>query len=90
MSKFYTFTQNNSGGFYLYHYETVIVEADNLEEAESIAERESDVYCGMGPHDCECCGPRWWYPYGDDDCEDTAGVASWREATQERIRIIRK
>ena len=90
MSKFYSWRQNNSGGFYLFDTMTVIVEADNLEEARKIAYRESEVYEGMGPNDCDCCGGRWFHPWSDDCSEASVGVESWEEARRKKIRIIRK
>jgi hypothetical protein len=62
--KFYSFRQNNSGGFFkelengMFH---LIVEADSEEEANEIAQ-ENGVYfdgCKEGL-DCECCGDRWY------------------------------
>ena len=89
MSKFYTFRQNNSGGFYLFDAREVIVEADSLSEAEEIAYRETDVYEGLGPHDCECCGGRWWHPWEGSE-ESSVGVKSWAEARENGIVIVRK
>lgn len=67
-TKFYTFNQNNSGGkFYGPVY--VIVEARNVDEANSLAESKADVYFD-GEGDCACCGYRWYtlsdYEKGDD------------------------
>ena len=58
---FFTFTQNNSGGFYTKPAKFVIIEAENPDEANSIAE-DNGVYfngCSNG-NDCECCGDRWY------------------------------
>lgn len=56
-TKFYTFRQNNSGGrFYGPVY--VIIEAHNVEEANSLAESKTDVYFDSS-QDCSCCGSRW-------------------------------
>jgi len=90
MKRFYSFRQSNSGGFYLFDTREVIVEADSLAEAESIAESYSDVYSGMGPHDCDCCGPRWDYPWDNESFDTSVGVGSWESARKNKIRIIRK
>jgi hypothetical protein len=70
LSKFWTFSQNNSGGKFDYqpndgitHY--VIVEATN--ETHALA-RALDIGlyfngCDSGM-DCDCCGDRWSEPYG--------------------------
>ena len=72
MSKFHTFTQNNSGGSFVYDEKRglthhVIVEGkdynDIMNRAESIG-----IYfdgCDSG-QDCECCGDRWYAVYRDD------------------------
>lgn len=57
---YYTFSQNNSGGFYR-GPQYVIVEAESADEANERAETYSEVYfdgCRRGL-DCECCGDRW-------------------------------
>lgn len=61
-SKFYTFSQNNSGGHFnedatkgIAAY--VIVEAFNAEQANALAEVIGLYFDGAG--DCECCGYRW-------------------------------
>lgn len=56
-TKFYTFRQNNSGGkFYGPVY--VIIEARNVDEANSLAESKAGVYFDSS-QDCSCCGSRW-------------------------------
>lgn len=71
-SKFYTFTQNNSGGSFhrnenVSHF--VIIEAHSNHEANKRA-REIGIYfdgCSEGL-DCNCCGDRWseaWTSDGD-------------------------
>jgi hypothetical protein len=63
---FYTFKQKQSGGnFYGPLY--VIIEADNANEANYIAENNPDttIYfhgCSTGV-DCRCCGDRWSETY---------------------------
>lgn len=58
--KFYTYSQNNSGGSFTDPARFVIIEAYNQEEAEGFA-KDLGVYfdgCDDGT-DCECCGDRW-------------------------------
>ena len=56
---FYTFMQNNSGGYYLRDEnveEVVIIEANDAEEAaRKLWEIVEDDYL----ESCECCGDRW-------------------------------
>lgn len=62
---FYTYSQNNSGGSFIGPALYVVVEADNSEEADSIAE-ENGLYfdgCEKGV-DCDCCGDRWSRAWG--------------------------
>lgn len=61
---FYTYRQNNSGGFFRGPAKYVIIEAHNREMANSLAELH-DVYfdgCEAGA-DCSCCGDRWYRTY---------------------------
>jgi hypothetical protein len=64
-TKFYTFSQNNSGGSFDYDEkrgigEVVIVESTSYQEANGIAERIGLYFDGVdGGQDCECCGDRW-------------------------------
>lgn len=78
---FYTFSQNNSGGYFC-GPRYVIIEADSGSEANHIAQNHPDspIYfdgCSTG-QDCSCCGDRWYETrdeagkespeiYGDDD-----------------------
>jgi len=60
MSKFYTYRQNNSGGYFVGPALYVIVEANSSNVAMAIAE-DHGVYfngCETG-QDCNCCGDRW-------------------------------
>lgn len=70
-TQFFTFSQNNSGGSFVFkkegitHY--VVIEAVDANHAASRAE-EIGLYfngCDSG-QDCECCGDRWYRPYRDD------------------------
>lgn len=58
---FYTFSQNNSGGSFKEPAEWVIVEADNAEQANSIAQQNGIYFDGVQKGtDCKCCGDRWY------------------------------
>lgn len=70
---FYTFRQNNSGGYFeindsVKHY--VIIEANSAEEANNIASENTVIYFdGVYKNiDCECCGDRW---YRHDESDGT-------------------
>ena len=57
---FWTYRQNNSGG-YSAGPDYVVVEADSCGEANDLAQEKAGVYfdgCESGI-DCECCGDRW-------------------------------
>jgi hypothetical protein len=75
MNKFFTFDQNNSGGFYHNDLESgisgmVIIEAVDYVEANNRAEEIGLYFDGCkNEMDCECCGDRWsraWEEMGDD------------------------
>lgn len=71
--KFYTFSQNNSGGTFDVDEkrgiaETVIVEAYSADEANSRAEQIGLYFDGEG--DCPCCGNRWTACYSDNEGTD--------------------
>ncbi len=59
----YTFKQNNSGGFFdetEYLGEVVIIEADSDDAAVNKAEDFGLYWNGVGTgEDCKCCGDRW-------------------------------
>lgn len=57
---FFTYRQNNSGGHFCGPAKYVIIEADNADEANRIAE-DHDIYFNgcMTGSDCPCCGDRW-------------------------------
>lgn len=63
---FYEFDQNNSGGEFEVDEnlcQTVIIEADSLEEAEKKAFSMGIYYDGVDEGiDCPCCGDRWYQP----------------------------
>lgn len=75
-TKFYTFTQNNSGGSFKIDKEQgineiVIIEAKNAEEANKRAEDIGLYFDGCEKDlDCSCCGDRWYETdeyYGKDE-----------------------
>ena len=76
--KFYTFYQNNSFGYFEDEEgkvkEFVIIEANNAEEANNIAESVGIYFNGVEDNiDCECCGDRW-HRVEDDDGTDTPQI----------------
>lgn len=73
MSKFYEFSQTNSGGSFevddkLCH--RLIIEAESEEEALSIAEELGCYWDGVNNgNDCPCCGDRWHRSASEVDIE---------------------
>lgn len=71
MTKFYTFSQNNSGGYFVVDEnagvaEYLIIEANDAKEAnEKLSEIGKNVD-GFWNY-CECCGERWNLAWEDDD-----------------------
>lgn len=65
-TKFYTYSQNNSGGSFVKSAidgicEYVIVEATSAEQANAIAENIGLYFDGCETdRDCPCCGDRWY------------------------------
>ena len=74
---FYTYTQNNSGGYFITNdnvAEYVIIEANSIDEANNKAE-EIGIYfdgCSFG-RDCSCCGDRWCSPYDESEKPEIYG-----------------
>lgn len=63
----YVFRQNNSAGFFKLPAIHVIIEADNHEQACSIAESNGLYFNGVSHNiDCSCCGDRWSRVFNDD------------------------
>lgn len=66
---FYEYRQNNSGGSFdfdevngITHY--VVIEADNVEDANTKAHEIGIYFDGVGKgYDCSCCGDRWYEPW---------------------------
>lgn len=71
-TKWYTFSQNNSGGGFDVDEDSgigyaVIVEAESSGEASDRAEKIGLYFNGVEDGmDCECCGDRW-HPVSDRD-----------------------
>jgi len=67
---FYTYRQNNPGGFFINDESVtinVIVEAENSETADRIAESHGIYFNGVSEgYDCPCCGDRWYESYLSD------------------------
>lgn len=80
MSRFFTFSQNNSGGVFDVNKETgigeyVIVEAADYNEANARAESIGLYFDGVaGDMDCECCGDRWYSQWSDDKGNDVPSI----------------
>jgi hypothetical protein len=72
-SSFYTYHQNNSGGYYKIDYKAgignvVIIEDDNYKQANSKAVKIGLYFDGDG--DCSCCGNRWSDKWDEYDATD--------------------
>lgn len=88
MTKFYTFSQNNSGGYFDINEnvrEYVIIEAEDHNQANKKAEEISIYFngCETG-QDCDCCGDRWseaWESDGRDEPMIYGTAASETEAS---------
>ena len=91
---FYTYSQNNSGGSFVFRRGIsvfVIVEADSAAEANVRAEQIGLYFGGEG--DCECCGDRW-YPYSStakgDKWPSLHGKRVTTKATAETLSLFIK
>ena len=89
MTKFYQFSQNNSGGFFKNDHksgiaEYVIIEASSAKQANKLAESIGIYFdgCVLGV-DCGCCGDRWYsVDESDGDAVPTIygeSIAEWVE-----------
>lgn len=86
-TQFFTFNQNNSGGWFAYdhaagigHY--VIIEAIDKEHALARA-RQIGLYFEGRSGDCvSCCGHRWSEPWSD---EGTPDPRVWDETPDEYV-----
>lgn len=64
--KFYTYSQNNSGGYFIDNErvcEYLIIEAETVKEANARMEEITADYREY----CECCGERWHECWDEDD-----------------------
>ena len=73
MSKFYTYDQNNSGGFFVIDdqigvSEYVIIEADDTQSANDRLHEIGKRVDGFWDF-CECCGERWSLFWDDEEDE---------------------
>lgn len=72
-TKFFEFSQNNSGGSFVIDVMSgighhVIIEAVDVDHANSIAESIGIYFDGCANGiDCDCCGDRWYPAYGEGD-----------------------
>lgn len=70
MSKFFEFSQTNSGGSFITDDKVchrLFIEADSVEEAIQKAENLGCYWNGVEKEmDCPCCGDRWSVPWNDD------------------------
>ena len=72
MTKFYTYSQNNSGGSFTISEERgiceyVIIEAANANQANARAEEIGLYFYGCEDgYDCPCCGNRWHPAFESD------------------------
>lgn len=70
---FWNFRQNNSGGNFVIDDNIAIgpqvwIEADNIDAAINKATSIGIYFNGVEDgQDCECCGDRWYVPYGDGE-----------------------
>lgn len=86
---FFTFTQNNSGGWFTGPAHYVVIEAPSAKVANALA-LGYDLYfngCEEG-HDCECCGDRWHTVDDSDGTEEPQVYGKGIEAAlEEALRL---
>lgn len=73
MSKYYTFLQNNSGGYFIEDENLgigslIIIESESANQANQKLEEIGSNYSGFHEY-CECCGERWCSVDEDDGKE---------------------
>ena len=79
---FFTYVQNNSGGFDL-GSRFVIVEAETAADANerALTENTGIYFDGVSEgYDCDCCGDRWMAQYSDADADEVP--SKWGEPCQ--------
>jgi len=77
---FYTFRQNNSGGYYS-GPQYIIIEAADAEEANERSQSTQIYFDGAsndGP-DCPCCGDRWYRAYSNDKGTDQPEIYGYNQ-----------
>lgn len=80
----FTFRQNNSGGRFIGATE-VIIEADNAEEANEIAQANGIYFNGCeNGQDCNCCGDRW-SPVSDYDATKKPSIYGNEHVVFEKV-----
>jgi len=87
MTLYYTYSQNNSGGYFDSDEnvsEYVIIEADNAEQANERAQEIGLYFDGAG--DCPCCGDRWTEQW--DDGEGTKAPSIYGKSVYETNKTI--
>jgi hypothetical protein len=77
--KWFTFNQNNSGGWFDVDDDvdiTVIIQASDADEANHLAQKIGIYFNGVSDRrDCRCCGSRWSACYGEGtDLPEIYGV----------------
>lgn len=83
---FYDYRQNNSGGNFTLPAVTVIVEADNAQEADYIAEDLGLYWDGVRLEiDCDCCGDRWYPKNGFFTEEGTEEPTVYGKSVSEEL-----
>jgi hypothetical protein len=73
--RFYTFSQNNSGGSFTGPAAYVIVEALSPDDANNRAESAGLYFDGCDDgRDCSCCGDRWYRQFRADNGDDKPSI----------------
>lgn len=76
--KYFLWGQNNSGGCFE-GPPVIIVEAENQEAAEVVAEQYGVYYDGVSEgRDCSCCGDRWYSPEEYETLAEALDRYHWR------------
>jgi hypothetical protein len=78
-TKFFTYNQNNSGGYFVEDHklglcEYVILEAETAKQAWEKLESIIDASEENAWNYCGCCGERWWNSEDDEDGTDTPTI----------------
>lgn len=75
MTKFWTYMQNNSGGYFHVNEDVsqfVIIEAPDVKRANAIAQTVGIYFDGHG--DCSCCGNRWSEEWDEEEGKDVPEI----------------